>query len=388
VSTADDSQSIESARQQAIESSLRLQLVQGVGPRIYADLIDRFGDAHSVLSATPEQLRSVPGVGTKLMHSIVNAPSQTDVASVMADCQSNGIEVLDRNHRSYPKMLAQIYDPPSILFYKGTIEPVDQLSIAIVGTRHSSNYGDTIARKLAHGLSMAGLTIVSGLARGIDAQAHKAALAAGGRTLAVLGGGILKMYPPEHETLAAEIASCGAVISEALPLQAPQAGCFPRRNRIVTGLSLGVVVVEAGDRSGAAISARLAMEQGREVFAVPGRIDSRNSSGCHQLIRDGATLVRSVDDVLEQLGPLSTPVVVRKRAEQGDQSEQIIKHPAELKLSDQETAILQCIGQQPTAFDDIMHQTGLPASRVLSTISVLEVRRLIRRLSSTSFVRV
>lgn len=379
-------------RQQSIENSLRLQLVQGIGPRVYGALIERFGSAEAVLSATPQQLREVPGVGAKLMHAIVNADTQTDVASVLKVCRSNDIKILDRHNAHFPKMLAEIYDPPSILFHQGTIESADQLAIAIVGTRHSSNYGDTIARRLAHGLSMAGLTIVSGLARGIDAQAHRAALAAKGRTLAVLGGGLLKMYPPEHKKLAAEIATSGAVISEALPEQSPQSGCFPRRNRIVTGLSLGVIVVEAGDRSGAAISARLAMEQGREVFAVPGRIDSRNSRGCHQLIRDGATLVRSVDDVLEQLGPLTSSVSISNSEVRSDHeshpNNRIIKHPAELKLSDQETLILQAIRTEQTGFDEIIEQTGLPAPRVLSTISVLEVRRLIRRVSSSSFVRV
>lgn len=373
------------SRKKSIEASLKLQLVQGIGPRVFGELIQRFASAENVLAATPQQLRDVPGVGTKLMQAIINADAQTDVAGVLEVCRAKGISILDRGSESYPKMLSEIHDPPNILFHQGTIEPVDQLAIAIVGTRHSSNYGDTVARKLAQGLSMAGFTIVSGLARGIDAQAHKAALAANGRTLAVLGGGLLKMYPPEHQKLADEIAANGAVISEALPQQSPQSGCFPRRNRIVTGLSLGVIVIEAGDRSGAAISARLAMEQGREVFAVPGRIDSNNSRGCHQLIRDGATLVRSVDDVLEQLGPLVCPV---SRDVASGESGETIKHPAELKLSDQERQILQAIRSEPTGFDDIMQQTGLPASRLLSTISVLEVRRLIRRLSSTSFVRI
>ncbi len=371
----------------SIASSLRLQLVPGIGPRVYGELIGRFGSADNVLSASPQALRAVPGVGAKLMQAIVNAEATTDVSTVLEICRSNNIKILERNNSRYPRLLAEIHDPPNILFYQGAIEPVDQLAIAIVGTRHSSNYGDTIARRLAHGLSMAGLTIVSGLARGIDAQAHQAALAAQGRTLAVLGGGLLKMYPPEHKKLAAQIAANGAVISEALPEQSPQSGCFPRRNRIVTGLSLGVIVVEAGDRSGAAISARLAMEQGRDVFAVPGRIDSQNSRGCHQLIRDGATLVRSVDDVLEQLGPLVSPVALSRHTNDGQPATQLIKHPAELKLSDQETAVLQAISNEPTGFDDIMVQTGIPAARVLSTISVLEVRRLIRRLSSSSFVR-
>ena len=206
-----------SARQQSMEASLKLQLVQGIGPRVFGELIQRFDSAENVLSATPQQLREVPGVGTKLMQNIVNADAQTDVASLLEVCKTKGISILDRGSTSYPKMLAEIYDPPNILFHQGTIQPVDQLAIAIVGTRHSSNYGDTVARRLAHGLSVAGFTIVSGLARGIDAQAHKAALAANGRTIAVLGGGLLKMYPPEHQKLADEIAANGAVISEALP---------------------------------------------------------------------------------------------------------------------------------------------------------------------------
>ena len=188
------------------------------------------------------------------------------------------------------------------------------------------------------------------------------------------------MYPPEHADLAREITRQGAILTEALPMAAPKSGSFPRRNRIISGLSLGVIVVEAGDRSGALISARLAMEQGREVFAVPGRVDSRMSRGCHRLIRDGAKLVESVDDVLEELGPLANPTQV--------DPEVTIRHPAELKLSEQETRVLNAILPEPTEFDQIIVATGLPASRVLSTISVLEIRRLVRRVSGTSLVRI
>ena len=227
---------------------------------------------------------------------------------------------------------------------------------------------------------MAGITIVSGLARGIDASAHHAAMEAGGRTLAVLGGGHLRLYPAEHADLAKRITNQGAVLSESLPESAPKNGSFPRRNRIVTGLSLGVIVVEAAQRSGALISARLAMEQGREVFAVPGQIDSRMSQGCHQLLKDGAKLVQSIDDVLEELGPLATPTQIDSETE--------IRHPAELKLSDQESQVLNAIKADATEFDLIMEQTGLPASRVLSTISVLEMRRLVKRVSGTALVRI
>ncbi|MEE2826072.1 MAG: DNA-processing protein DprA, partial [Planctomycetota bacterium] len=237
-----------------------------------------------------------------------------------------------------------------------------------------------VAERLARDLANSGITVVSGLARGVDAAAHRAALAAGGRTLAVLGSGVLDLYPAEHKGLAREICQQGAVLSERPPRSPPRRSAFPQRNRIVSGLSLGVVVVEAAERSGALISARLAMEQDREVFAVPGRIDSRLSRGCHRLIRDGAKLVETVDDILEELGPLSMPSV------QADGRE--LRHPAELRLTEQEQLILQAIGAEVTELDQVVAVTGLPVARVLSTISVLEIRRLVRRLSGSTFTRV
>ncbi len=368
------------------DASLRLSLVTGVGPRIYGDLVEHFGSAELALDASPAELRSIQGVGQKLMRALVSANEDIDVEPVLQQCRDDNIHVIDRAHENYPPLLKKIYDPPGVLFCKGEFQPVDQLAIAIVGTRHSTNYGDRVAANLARGLSMAGLTIISGMARGIDAAAHKAALEYGGRTIAVLGGGVMNIYPPEHKSLADSIAAKGAVLSEALPNQAPRSGCFPRRNRIVTGMSLGVIVVEAGDRSGASISARLAAEQGRDVFAVPGRIDSRMSRGCHKLIRDGATLVETVDDVLDQLGPLVEPLKLSGAKVAGEQT-QTVRHPAELKLSDQERKVLNCIETSPTEFDLIVEKTQLPPARILATVSVLEIRRLIRRLSSTSFVR-
>ena len=237
---------------------------------------------------------------------------------------------------------------------------------------------------MARGLALAGLTIVSGLARGIDAAAHKGALAVGGRTIAVLGGGLLKMYPAEHQSLADKVVQSGAVLSEALPMQAPKSGSFPRRNRIVTGLSLGVIVVEAADRSGALISARLANEQGREVFAVPGRMTDRMSKGTNALIRDGATMVQSVEDVLEQLGPMPTAATIETSAGES----LTIRSPAELKLNDQEMIVLQLISEDATEIDWLIQRSELPAARVLSTVSVLEMRRLIKRVSGTAVVRI
>ncbi len=368
------------AIQSATEAALCLSLVPGIGPRVYADLVEAFGSPAQVLSADPSKLREVPGVGTKLLREIVSAKESSNVQQQIDICQQHDIKILERGSAAYPERLAEIYDPPSLLFSQGNFLTADNLGIAIVGARHASNYGTKVAGQLASGLAMAGMTVVSGLARGIDAAAHRGALNAGGRTIAVLGGGLLKMYPPEHDVLAKEIMNQGAVVSESLPESAPKTGSFPRRNRIVTGLSLGVIVVEAGERSGALISARLAMEQGREVFAVPGRIDNRMSRGCHRLLRDGAKLVESVDDVLEELGPMASSVKVNE--------ETTIRRPAELKLSEQESKVLNVIGTEATEFDDIVEQTELPAARILSTISVLEMRKLIRRVSGTAMVRI
>ena len=320
-----------------------------------------------------------PVLAAGLVGKIVAAASGLAIRDQLRICLENDIQIYDQTCEQYPSQLKEIYDPPAILFGKGQLQPADALSIAIVGSRHATHYGKTVAENLARGLSLAGFTIVSGMARGIDAAAHRGALKAGGRTIAVLGGGLLNIYPPEHSTLAAEIAQQGALLSEALPRKAPKAGCFPKRNRIVTGLSLGLIVVEAGDRSGALISPRLAMEQGREVFAVPGRIDSRMSRGCHRLIRDGAKLVECVDDVLEELGPLATPATI--------DSQTSVHHPAELKLTEQESLVLNVISNEPTEFDVIVIETGLPPARVLSTISVLEIRRLVKRVSGTALVR-
>lgn len=363
-----------------LQAALQLQLVPGVGPRVYADLVDAFGSPTAVLAAAPAELRALPGIGTKVVAAIVTSAESTNVDEQLEICRAHGISILQRHDATYPMPLKEIYDPPSVLFCQGELTDADSIAIAIVGSRHATNYGIKVAAKLARGLAMAGVTVISGLARGIDAAAHHAALEAGGRTIAVLGGGLLKMYPVEHAGLAKEIAKQGAVLSEALPMSAPKSGSFPRRNRIVTGMSLGTVVVEAAQRSGALISARLAGEQDREVFAVPGRIDSRMSQGCHQLLRDGAKLVQSVDDILEELGPLARPVTT--------DAETTVRNPAELKLTDQEKLVLNCIATEATEFDLIIAKTDLPASRVLSTISVLEMRRLVRRISGTKLVRV
>lgn len=361
-------------------AELALTLVPGVGPLTYQRLIERFGSAAAVLAARSSELKEVEGVGAKVCSAILQATKSEEATKTLAMCRQFGVNLLTRSHAQYPQELLEIHDPPGVLFARGEILPHDNLAIAIVGTRHATPYGKEQAEYLAAGLSRAGFTIVSGLARGIDAAAHRAAIKAGGRTIGVLGSGVLNIYPPEHEELAEQVIANGALLSEYPPHAPPISHAFPQRNRIVTGMTVGVVVVEAADRSGALISARHAMEQGRDVFAVPGRVDSRMSKGCHRLIRDGAKLVENVDDILEELGPL--PAAVPRPDGQGE-----IHHPAEVLLNEQETQILQAIGSDPTNIDSVVSACGLPVQRVLATLSVLEIRKLIRRTSGTTVMR-
>jgi DNA processing protein len=276
--------------------------------------------------------------------------------------------------------LDDLEDKPPVLFVQGEIIKADEMAIAIVGTRHATTYGLQQAERFGYALVKAGMTIVSGLARGIDAAAHRGALDAGGRTIAVLGGGHGQLYPAEHEGIAKAIAADGAVISEHAPATKPRAGSFPQRNRLIAGLSLAVLVIEAPDRSGSLITARLASEQGRDVLALPGPVTSRASRGCNQLIRDGATLVQTVDDCLESLGPMRSPVRITDETE--------IRNGSELVLNEVERAVLDSIEVTNTSVDSIIARTGFPAQRVVSVISILEMRRLIRRLSGQYVSRI
>ena len=363
----------------ALLAAMRLSLTLGVGPRIQQSLLERFEPPERVMLAKESELRAVSGVGPKVAAAIVASRTSGVAEATIEECRRDGVDILLASSDDYPPMLLEIADPPPVLFVRGKLVESDHLGVAIVGTRHATRYGLNQAERLASGLARAGVTVISGLARGIDAAAHKGALAAGGRTLAVLGGGVLSIYPPEHAELAEQVAKNGALLSEAPPRRAPFAGAFPARNRIVTGMSLGVIVVEAAVRSGALISARLAMEQSREVFAVPGPVDSRVSTGCHRLLRDGAKLVETVDDVLEELAPLVHKVTDAKGHE--------VHHPAELQLNEQERRVLDAIGKEPVSIDEVAAASGLPVHRVLSTISVLEMRRLTRRLSGNLVAR-
>lgn len=368
---------------------VRLACVPGVGGLLRQRLLARFGSPQAVFDASPADLLTVDRVGAKQAQLIVDFASSPLAEQTIALCRQRGVEMLLEGTAGYPRLLGQIEDPPGVLFVRGCVEPCDALAVAVVGARHATAYGRRVAHQLAGGLARAGYTVVSGLARGIDHAAHRGALDAGGRTLAVLGSGVLEIYPPEHADLAREVTGRGAVISEAPPLESPKAGAFPSRNRIVSGLALGTVVVEAADRSGALITARLAGEQGREVFAVPGPIDGRMSRGCHRLIRDGAKLVESVDDILEELGPLFEPAVTADGRE--------IRSPAELRLDEVEQKVLAALdaeladaggGGGSVDLDSVLAASELEVSRVLAAIGALEMRRIVRRLPGNRIARV
>lgn len=357
-----------------------LTMVPGIGPLTGRALLDKFGTATRALDASIAALRDVPGVGAKLAERISSARREFDSKIEIGLCQNASVRLVSREDTLYPPPLGDIPDPPNLLYMRGEYAPADALAIALVGSRKCTPYGMRIAQRLAAALARVGITVVSGLARGIDAAAHRGALEAGGRSIAVLANGLAQIYPPEHEPLASELVKSGAILSESPMRQGPLAGLFPQRNRIISGLCLGVVVVEATPRSGSLSTARHAMEQNREVFAVPGPVDSLSSQGCHRLIRDGARLVETVDDILEELGPLVREV--RRGPE-----EPAVRHPAELSLSDLERSLLGLLDDHPLAVDELIGRTGMTASQVLATLSVLELRRLVRRVPGHQFVR-
>ena len=274
----------------------------------------------------------------------------------------------------YPELLRAIYDPPAVLYCDGSVEPGDRQAVAIVGSRQATPYGLRITETLAGELSALGFTILSGFARGIDAAAHRAALAAGGRTIAVLGCGLDVDYPPGHASLHAEIAGSGAVLTEFAPGTPPRATNFPRRNRIISGLALGVVVVEAADDSGSLITARLALEQGREVFAVPGPIDVPTSRGPHGLLKQGAKLVETVDDIVEELLPqLDRPLQTLK-------TEPIAALPEHVELSPSERTVLEVMSREPLHLDDLTERSRLTTPAVAAILLGLELKALVKQL--------
>ncbi len=355
-----------------------LSRVHGLGPRLITALLHHFESAGAVLRQPQEILQQVDGLGPAIADRIVQF-DEDEATAYLSRCRELGVALYQPQDDQYPTSLAQIVDAPALLHCRGSLVAQDQLAIGIVGSRRCSPYGIRHAGRLAGALVRAGFTVVSGLARGIDAAAHRGALAAGGRTIAVLATGVESIYPPEHEELAKQIMEQGALISECPLDQKPRRGLFPQRNRVISGMCQGVIIVEATRRSGALHTARHAMEQGREVFALPGPVESLTSEGCHDLICDGVNLIRNVDDVLDQLGPLATPAK--------PDSDKTVHHPREMVLNPQESEILNAVSTTGTPVDDVVRATKLDPSRVLSTLTVLEMRRFVRRLPGNMVIR-
>jgi DNA processing protein len=346
----------------------------GLAARRLNLLLDHYGSAASVFAASPEALRRVPGMSDSAVERLLD-PEAARVEDDLRRMDQLGVRLVTRAHPGYPPLLRQIFDPPAFLFVLGSLSEEDRCAVSLVGSRRCSAYGRVIAERLARDLAAAGVAVVSGLARGVDTAAHHGALAAGGRTVAVLGSGLGRIYPPENRNLAARIAETGAVVSE-FPISAdPDAWHFPARNRIISGWCQGVCVVEAPADSGALITAEFAVEQGRDVFAVPGPVNDARSRGAHALIRDGAALVETAEDILAALGVLSATA----------DPQLTLPDPA---LTEDEQALLKLLGPQPRSVDDLTAESGASAARVSAALMLLELKGLARRCSGTGYVRV
>ncbi|MFA5026918.1 MAG: DNA-processing protein DprA [Candidatus Methylomirabilota bacterium] len=356
------------------EARWALGLVPRLGGVALAGLLESLGSARAVWSAPAERLMATPGVTRATAAAILAFPCVDRLREDAQRTAEAGLDALVWGDAAYPELLARIHSPPPILYLRGRLLPTDAKAVALVGARRSTAYGEGVAREMAGELARRGVTIVSGLARGIDAAAHRGALEAGGRTLAVLGSGLDTIYPPEHRAMAEEIAGAGGLLSE-FPIGTPPLRLnFPRRNRIISGLSLGVVVVEAGVASGALITAHHALEQGREVFAVPGRVHARYSEGCHRLIKAGAALVDCWEDVLAELIPQLTPPC-RTRPEP-----QPI--PA---LAAEERRLFELLADGPLQIDALIARSGLPSGRVAALMVGLEMKGVVRQQGGKSF---
>ena len=362
------------------EAFIALNMIEHVGPIRARQLLDAFGNAPAILAASRADLLSVQGIGLDTAEAITRWPRTIDLQKELQWIREFGCEVLTPEDENYPRLLRQIYDPPLVLYTKGVLTEKDRNAVALVGSRQTTQYGTEVARKLAYQLAYVGVTVVSGGARGIDTAAHQGALSAGGRTVAVLGTGIDIVFPPENRELFERIAGQGAVVTQFPFRRQADKQTFPIRNRIVAGMSLGTVVVEANLTSGALITANFATDYGRQVFAVPGRIDSPRSKGCHELLKKGATLCESAEDILSEFEYLF-PRPNRPAApnETG--------HLPALELLPNEQVVYALLqAEEGTGIDELIHRSGLPSSAVAVALLSLEMKRLVRQLPGKIFL--
>jgi len=348
-------------------------LVKGIGSVRFRGLLDHFGDAQSAWHAPAQALRQA-GLSSKIIQNLLDLRSSISLDLVWQRIQDQGISVLTWEDENYPRRLLEIEQPPPVLYVRGEFCPEDEWSVAIVGTRRVTTYGRQIAEEVAITLARNGVTVISGLARGVDAIAHQAAINAGGRTIAVMGNGVDRIYPPENRRLADQIITRGALISDYPPGTPPDASNFPPRNRIISGLSLAVVIVEAGYTSGALITASFAADQGRDVFAVPGNITAPQSLGTNRLIFNGA---RPLLDPREILEALELTMIAQHR------EARVI-----LPTDALEAQLYATIGNEPLHVDEIRAQTGLPIEQVTSTLALMELKGMVRQVGGMHYVAV
>jgi len=343
-----------------------LSLISGVGSTLFKRLLDRFKTPEAVFRAPKKELLKIEGIGEKVAEEISRGPMKGVVERELQLLKETGGMILTLNDEAYPKRLKAIYDPPPILYVRGELKGEDELAISIVGSRKTSPYGRWITEKISQDLARHGVTIVSGMARGIDSVAHWGAISGGGRTIAVLGCGIDVIYPPENRNLFRQIMDHGAILSEFPIGSPPEGGHFPKRNRIISGLAMGVVVVQAGEDSGSLITAGYALEQGREVFAVPGNVGAEGSRGTHQLIKEGAKLVESSEDILEDILPQWKGGEITQRVEAPVQN-----------LPEEERVLYGLLSETPLHIDVIIRESRLEPGRVSSILLDLELKGLI-----------
>jgi DNA processing protein len=359
---------------------LALNKIPVLGSIRIQKLIAAFGEVKRAWEAGAFELSGVEGIGSKLAYEIEAGRSQINLDEEIEKLEGSGISVLTLEDSDYPELLKNIYDPPPVLYFKGKLETENKKTLAIVGTRKASDYGIKTANRLAKELAQAGFSIVSGLALGIDAAAHCGALEAGSETLAVLGSGVDNVYPLSNRALAQDIVKRGALISE-FPLGTPpERWHFPMRNRIIAGLSLGVIVVEGGYDSGSMITAKLALEQGREVFAVPGRIDNDLTRGPHWLIKQGAKLVEKIDDILEEFN-----MVAPERECQIAQIKSGIDYS---RLSADEQKIIEALKTSPCGIDQMLNQLNFSTSTLLSLLTILELQGILKKVNAQKYALV
>ncbi len=357
-------------------SWIGLNSIPGVGRTTFRKLVGRFGSPERALAASDEELRDKGGLSEALISMLRAYPWREHAEQELAKAKKAGVTIVTMDDAAYPGILRNAPDPPLYLYVKGGLLPEDAKAVAIVGTRTPTHYGLTVTHRIAYELASAGLTIVSGMARGIDTQAHRGALAAKGRTIAVLGCGIDVAYPPENKGLMGQIGRTGAVVAENPFGTKPEAGYFPARNRIISGLSQGTVIIEAAEDSGSLITAEYTVKQGRRLFAVPGNIGSPNSRGPNSLIKEGALLVERAGDILRALR------ITRAHSEQKGTGPQ----PG-IPLTQEEDAVFRCVTNEPKHIDLIMAEAGATAGKVSGVLITLELKGLAKQLPGKFFVR-